>query len=111
MAHRRFLIWGESRSVGPLHEAVLHRLDDVGLVGATSVVLDSAHVRAKKWAHTPARTTWTGAADSSPQVQPSATSADGGNLLPVCDLSSSQALVGPTAPLSRATLRPSRMAA
>lgn len=25
---------GESRSVGPLHEAVLHRLDDAGLVGA-----------------------------------------------------------------------------
>ncbi|MFI8306640.1 transposase [Streptomyces sp. NPDC085927] len=33
---------------GRLHEAVLHRLDDAGLVDVTRVVLDTAHVRAKK---------------------------------------------------------------
>jgi hypothetical protein len=33
---------------GRLHEAVLHRLDDAGLIDVTRVVLDTAHVRAKK---------------------------------------------------------------
>ncbi|MFG2638882.1 IS5 family transposase [Streptomyces sp. NPDC048362] len=47
-AHRRFLIWSRAGVWGRLHEAVLHRLDDVGLIDVTRVVLDTAHVRAKK---------------------------------------------------------------
>ncbi len=46
-AHRRFLIWSRARVWGRLHEAVLHRLDDAGLIDVSRVVLDSAHVRAK----------------------------------------------------------------
>ncbi|WP_190144653.1 IS5 family transposase [Streptomyces glebosus] len=42
--------FGISKSTAPgrLHEAVLHRLDDAGLIDVSRVVLDSAHVRAKK---------------------------------------------------------------
>ncbi len=47
-AHRRFLIWSRAGVWGQLHEAVLHRLDDAGLIDVTRVVLDTAHVRAKK---------------------------------------------------------------
>ncbi|MGP3991619.1 IS5 family transposase [Streptomyces sp. 3N207] len=47
-AHRRFVIWSRAGVWGRLHEAVLHRLDDAGLIDVTRVVLDSAHVRAKK---------------------------------------------------------------
>ncbi len=47
-AHRRFLIWSRAGVWGRLHEAVLHRLDDAGLIDVSRVVLDSAHVRAKK---------------------------------------------------------------
>src|SRR5207247_1444617 len=47
-AHRRCLIWARAGVWGRLHEAVLHRLDDAGLIGVTRVVLDTAHVRAKK---------------------------------------------------------------
>ncbi|MGK3111460.1 MULTISPECIES: IS5 family transposase [Streptomyces] len=47
-AHRRFLIWSRAGVWGRLHEAVLHRLDDAGLIDVTRVVLDTAHVRAKK---------------------------------------------------------------
>lgn len=47
-AHRRFLIWSRAGVWGRLHEAVLHRLDDAGLFDVTRVVLDTAHVRAKK---------------------------------------------------------------
>lgn len=46
-AHRRFLIWSQAGVWGRLHEAVLHRLDDAGLIDVSRVVLDSAHVRAK----------------------------------------------------------------
>jgi hypothetical protein len=34
---------------------VLHRLDDAGLIDVTRVVLDTAHVRAKKGANTQVR--------------------------------------------------------
>lgn len=37
----------ESRRPGRLHGAVLHGLDDAGLIDVTRVVLDTAHVRAK----------------------------------------------------------------
>ncbi|MGA5552401.1 transposase, partial [Streptomyces pseudogriseolus] len=47
-AHRRFLIWSRAGVWGRLHEAVLHRFDDAGLLDVTRVVLDTAHVRAKK---------------------------------------------------------------
>ncbi|MGW4927321.1 IS5 family transposase [Streptomyces parvulus] len=54
-AHRRFLIWSRAGVWGRLHEAVLHRLDDAGLIDVTRVVLDTAHVRAKKGANTQVR--------------------------------------------------------
>ncbi|MFF4309692.1 IS5 family transposase [Streptomyces sp. NPDC001507] len=47
-AHRRFLIWSRAGVWGRLHEAILHRLDDADLIDVSRVVLDSAHVRAKK---------------------------------------------------------------
>lgn len=42
--HRRFLIWSRAGVWGRLHEAVLERLDDVGLIDVTRVALDTAHV-------------------------------------------------------------------
>jgi transposase len=47
-AHRRFMIWSRAGVWGRLHEAVLHQLDDAGLIDVSRVVLDSAHVRAKE---------------------------------------------------------------
>ncbi|MEU2791207.1 IS5 family transposase [Streptomyces sp. NPDC007100] len=47
-AHRRFLIWSRAGVWGRLHKAVLHQLDDAGLIDVTRVVLDTAHVRAKQ---------------------------------------------------------------
>jgi transposase len=47
-AHRRFLIWSRAVVWGRLHEVVLHQLDDAGLIDVTRVVLDTAHVRAKR---------------------------------------------------------------
>lgn len=44
--HRRFLIRSRAGVWGRLHEAVLHRLDDAGLIDLTRIVLDTAHVRA-----------------------------------------------------------------
>lgn len=58
-AHRRFLIWSRAGVWGRLHEAVLHQLDDAGLIDVTRVVLDTAHVRAKKGANTQVRAPWT----------------------------------------------------
>ncbi|WP_093769543.1 IS5 family transposase [Streptomyces sp. F-7] len=46
--HRRFLIWSRAGVWGRLHEAVLHRMDDAGLLDVVRVILDTAHVRAKK---------------------------------------------------------------
>ena len=54
-ANRRFLIWSRAGVWGRLHEAVPLRLDDAGLVDVTRVVLDTAHVRAKKGANTQVR--------------------------------------------------------
>ncbi|GGU93457.1 hypothetical protein GCM10010260_30570 [Streptomyces filipinensis] len=51
-AHRRFLIWSRAGVWARLHEAVLHQLDDAGLIDVTRVILDTAHVRAKKGANT-----------------------------------------------------------
>jgi hypothetical protein len=45
-AHCRFLIWSRAGVWGRPHGAVLHRLDDVGLIDVSRVVLDSAHVEA-----------------------------------------------------------------
>ncbi|MFF2174749.1 IS5 family transposase [[Kitasatospora] papulosa] len=47
-AHRRFLIWSRAGVWGRLHEEILHRLDDAGLLDLSRAVLDSAHVSAKK---------------------------------------------------------------
>ncbi|WGD38754.1 IS5 family transposase [Streptomyces cathayae] len=60
-AHRRFQIWSRAGVWGRLHEEILHRLDDAGLLDLSRAVLDSAHVRAKKGANSPARAPWTGA--------------------------------------------------
>ncbi|MFF4414233.1 IS5 family transposase [Streptosporangium sp. NPDC001559] len=46
--HRRFLIWSRAGVWDRLHQAVLNRLADDGLLDVSRVVLDSAHVRAKK---------------------------------------------------------------
>jgi transposase len=54
-AHRGFLIWSRAGLWGRLHEAVLHRLDDASLIDVTRIVLDTAHVRAKKGANTQVR--------------------------------------------------------
>lgn len=45
-------MWSRAGVGGWLHAAVvvLHRLDDAGLVDVSRVVLDAAHVRAKKGA-------------------------------------------------------------
>ncbi|MEU7062904.1 IS5 family transposase [Streptomyces sp. NPDC046161] len=43
-AHRRFLIWSRAGVWGRLHEGILHRLDDAGLLDLSRPVLDSAHV-------------------------------------------------------------------
>ncbi len=60
-AHHRFLIWSRAGVWGRPHEAVPHRLDDASLIDVSRVVLDSAHVRAKKrGANTQARAPWTG---------------------------------------------------
>ncbi len=45
-AHRGFLVWPGAGVWGRLHEAVLHRLDDVDLVDVSRAVLDTFHVRA-----------------------------------------------------------------
>ncbi|MFG2896038.1 IS5 family transposase [Streptomyces zaomyceticus] len=47
-AHRRFLIWSRAGVWGRLHEEILHRLDDAGLLDLSRAVLDSAHVRARR---------------------------------------------------------------
>lgn len=58
-AHRRFLIWARAGVWGRLHEAVLDRIDECGLLDLSRVVLDSAHVRAKKGANLQVRAPWT----------------------------------------------------
>ncbi|WP_375231917.1 transposase [Streptomyces sp. NWU339] len=60
-AHRRFLIWSRAGVWGRLHEEILHRLDDAGLLDLSRAVLDSAHVRVEKGANSLARAPWTGA--------------------------------------------------
>ncbi|WP_329460887.1 IS5 family transposase [Streptomyces sp. NBC_01431] len=47
-AHRRFLIWSRAGVWGRLHRAVLDRLAEKDLLDLSRVVLDTAHVRAKK---------------------------------------------------------------
>lgn len=59
-AHRRFLIWSRAGVWGRLHEAILHRLYDEGLLDLSRAVLDSAHGRAKKGADRQVRAPWTG---------------------------------------------------
>ncbi len=60
-ARRRFLIWSRAGVLGRLHEELLHRLDDAGLLDLSRAVLDSAHVRAKKGgANSQVRAPWTG---------------------------------------------------
>lgn len=60
-AHRRFLIWSRAGVWGRLHDEILHRLDDAGMLDLSRAVLDSAHVRAKKGASSPVRAPWTAA--------------------------------------------------
>jgi transposase len=58
-AHRRFVIWSRAGVWGRLHEAVIDRIDECGLLDLSRVVLDSAHVRAKKGANSQVRAPWT----------------------------------------------------
>lgn len=53
-------IWSRAGVWGRLHETVLARIDKSGLLDLTRVVLDSAHVGAKKGAHSQAPAPWTG---------------------------------------------------
>lgn len=46
-AHRRFLVWSRAGVWGRLHKEILHRLDHVGLLDLSLVVLDSARARLK----------------------------------------------------------------
>jgi len=52
MGKAHFLIWSRAGVWGRLHEAVLHRLDDAGLLNISRAILDTAHIRAKKRANT-----------------------------------------------------------
>lgn len=47
-AHRRFVIRSRAGVWGRLHEAVVDRIDECGLLDLSPVVLDSVHVRAKQ---------------------------------------------------------------
>lgn len=58
--HRRFLIWSCAGVWERSHQAVLDRLAGDGLLDVSRVVLDSAHVRAKKGANTQVLRPWTG---------------------------------------------------
>lgn len=59
-AHRRFLIWSRAGVWGRLHQAVLDKLAEKDLLDLSRVVLDTAHVRAKKGANLQVRAPWTG---------------------------------------------------
>lgn len=58
-AHRRFLIWSRAGVWGRLHRAVLDKLAEKDLLDLSRVVLDTAHVRAKKGANSQVRAPWT----------------------------------------------------
>lgn len=47
-AHRRFLIWSRAGVWGRLHEEILHRLDDAGLLDLSRAILDSPTSGRKK---------------------------------------------------------------
>ena len=51
-SHRRFVIWSRAGVWGQLHQAVLDKLAARDLLDLSRVVLDSAHVRAKKGGRT-----------------------------------------------------------
>ncbi|GGU93950.1 hypothetical protein GCM10010182_07260 [Actinomadura cremea] len=51
--HRRFTIWSRAGVWARLHQVLLDRLADEGLLDLSRIILDSAHVRAKKGASTP----------------------------------------------------------
>jgi transposase len=59
-AHRRFLIWSRAGVWGRLHQAVLDKRAGKKLLDLSRVVLDTAHVRAKKGANLQVRAPWTG---------------------------------------------------
>jgi transposase len=60
-AHRRFLIWSRAGLWGRLHRAVLDKLAAKDLLDLSRVVLDTAHVRAKKGGvNSQVRAPWTG---------------------------------------------------
>ncbi len=59
-AHRWFVIWTRAGVWDRLHRAVLDVLAEHGVLDVSRVVLDSAHVRAKKGEVRPVRAPWTG---------------------------------------------------
>ncbi|GAA3446381.1 hypothetical protein Pve01_41070 [Planomonospora venezuelensis] len=58
--HRRFGIWSRAGVRSKLHQVVLDRLAVADLLDLSRVVLDSAHVRARKGATIQVRAPWTG---------------------------------------------------
>lgn len=58
--HRRFVIWARAGVWARLHRAVLDRMGEAGLLDVSRVLLDTAHVRAKRGANTQVRAPWTG---------------------------------------------------
>lgn len=58
--HRRFAIWARAGVWARLHRAVVSRMSEAGLIDLSRVVLDTAHVRAKKGANIQVRAPWTG---------------------------------------------------
>ncbi|MGX7828886.1 IS5 family transposase [Actinokineospora sp. 24-640] len=50
--HRRFTIWARAGVFVRLHREILERLRESGLLDLSRVLLDSAHIRAKKGEHT-----------------------------------------------------------
>ena len=58
--HRRFTIWARAGVFARLHREILERMRESGLLDLSRVLLDSAHIRAKKGANTQVRAPWTG---------------------------------------------------
>ncbi|GAA4998942.1 hypothetical protein GCM10023205_85190 [Yinghuangia aomiensis] len=67
--HRRFTIWSDAGLWGRLHRRLRELLADAGLVDLSRVLVDTAHVRAKKGADSQVR-----APSTAPSRAPSCTS-------------------------------------
>ncbi|MER6563459.1 transposase [Streptomyces sp. NPDC001027] len=59
--HRRFLIWTKADVWRKLHDALLQRREEKGLIAFSRRILDSAHARTEKGVNVEIREAWTGA--------------------------------------------------